>query len=184
MSKKIKVALAGLGSRGKDTYAKAAELFPDKMEITAIADINPKKVAMVAERYHIPKERCYASAEDMLKEVRLISFEIIEQNIQVYSPVTFKHLNLFTEKMLSMPGGINGIFNIFDMDKNHIVDKEKMNDDILQYGMFDYKDFEKYMSENFYEAFNGKYLKVALGKGILSKNKLAFLIEKYCKFDN
>ena len=54
MSKKIKVALAGLGSRGKDTYAKAAELFPDKMEITAIADINPKKVAMVAERYHIP----------------------------------------------------------------------------------------------------------------------------------
>ena len=122
--------------------------------------------------------------EGLLKEVRLISFEIIEQNIQVYSPVTFKHLNLFTEKMLSMPGGINGIFNIFDMDKNHIVDKEKMNDDILQYGMFDYKDFEKYMSENFYEAFNGKYLKVALGKGLLSKNKLAFLIEKYCKFDN
>lgn len=122
--------------------------------------------------------------EGLLKEVKLISFEIIKQNIQVYSPVTFKHLNLFTEKMLSMPGGINGIFNIFDMDKNHIVDKGKMNDDILQYGMFDYKDFKKYMSENFYEAFNGKYLKVALGKGLLSENKLAFLIEKYCKFDN
>lgn len=26
MNRKIKVALAGLGSRGKDTYAKAAEL--------------------------------------------------------------------------------------------------------------------------------------------------------------
>ena len=71
MNRKIKVALAGLGSRGKDTYAKAAELFPEKMEITAIADINPQKVAMVAERYHIPKERCYASAEDMLKEDKL-----------------------------------------------------------------------------------------------------------------
>ena len=71
MSGKIKVALAGLGSRGKDTYAKGAELFPEKMEITAIADINPQKVAMVAERYHIPKERCYASAEDMLKEEKL-----------------------------------------------------------------------------------------------------------------
>lgn len=30
MNRKIKVALAGLGSRGKDTYAKAAELFPEK----------------------------------------------------------------------------------------------------------------------------------------------------------
>ena len=71
MNGKITVALAGLGSRGKDTYAKAAKVHPDKMEIVAIADINPKKVEMVAEEYHIPKERCYASAEEMLKEEKL-----------------------------------------------------------------------------------------------------------------
>ena len=61
MNGKITVALAGLGSRGKDTYAKAAKVHPDKMEIVAIADINSKKVEMVAEEYHIPKERCYWS---------------------------------------------------------------------------------------------------------------------------
>ena len=49
MNGKIMVALAGLGSRGKDTYAKAAKMHPDKMEIVAIADINPKTVEMVAE---------------------------------------------------------------------------------------------------------------------------------------
>ena len=48
MSKRIKVALAGLGSRGKDTYAPTAKLFPEKMEIVAIADIDPEKVKAVA----------------------------------------------------------------------------------------------------------------------------------------
>lgn len=43
MANKITVALAGLGSRGKDTYAKAAKIHPDKIEIVAIADVNPKK---------------------------------------------------------------------------------------------------------------------------------------------
>nr|WP_317363104.1 hypothetical protein [uncultured Blautia sp.] len=56
--RKITVALAGLGSRGKDTYAKTAKLFPEKMKITAIADINPEKVKEVAEEYQIPKEFC------------------------------------------------------------------------------------------------------------------------------
>ena len=72
MANKITVALAGLGSRGKDTYAKAAKIHPDKIEIVAIADVNPKKVEMVAEEYHVPKERCYTSAEEMLKEENLL----------------------------------------------------------------------------------------------------------------
>ena len=44
MSGKITIALAGLGSRGKDTYAQAVKKFPEKMEIVAIADIDPAKV--------------------------------------------------------------------------------------------------------------------------------------------
>ena len=57
MSKRIKVALAGLGSRGKDTYAPTAKLFPEKMEIVAIADIDPEKVKAVAAEYQIPEEK-------------------------------------------------------------------------------------------------------------------------------
>ena len=47
MGKKISIALAGLGSRGKDAYAQAAKEFPEKMEIVAIADIDPAKVKEV-----------------------------------------------------------------------------------------------------------------------------------------
>lgn len=71
MSKKLKVAICGLGSRGKDTYAPAAKLYPDKMEIVAIADIDPEKAAVVAEEYHIPEEMSLSSAEELLAQDRL-----------------------------------------------------------------------------------------------------------------
>ena len=77
MGKLMKVAIAGLGSRGKDIYAKSAKLHPEKMEIAAIADIDPEKVALVAEEYHVPKEACFASAEEMLREDRLADAMII-----------------------------------------------------------------------------------------------------------
>ena len=63
MSKQMTVAIAGLGSRGRDTYAKAAKIYPDKMKIVAIADIDPEKVKLTAEEYDVPMSHCYESAE-------------------------------------------------------------------------------------------------------------------------
>ncbi len=77
MSKPVKVAIAGLGNRGRDTYARSAKLHPDKMKIVAAADIDPEKVALTAEEYQIPKEACFASAEAMLKEEKLADVLII-----------------------------------------------------------------------------------------------------------
>lgn len=105
MSKKITVALAGLGSRGKDTYAHAAEAYPEKMEITAIADINPQKVRMVAEKYHIPAERCYSSVEEMLKEDRLADVMFIttqdRQHVGHAIPALEKGYHILLEKPIS-----------------------------------------------------------------------------------
>ena len=77
MSKQMTIAIAGLGSRGRDTYAKAATIYPDKMKIVAIADIDPEKVKLTAREYDIPESRCYTSAEDMLKEDKLADAMII-----------------------------------------------------------------------------------------------------------
>ena len=77
MSKQMTVAIAGLGSRGRDTYAKVAKLCSDKMKIVAIADIDPEKVRLTAGEYGIPKARCYASAEEMLQEEKLADAMII-----------------------------------------------------------------------------------------------------------
>ena len=77
MSRRMKVAIAGLGGRGRDVYAKSALLHPDKMEIVAVADIDPKKVALAAEEYHVPKEACFLSAEEMLQKEKLADAMII-----------------------------------------------------------------------------------------------------------
>lgn len=105
MKRKITVALAGLGNRGKDTYAKAAKAYPEKMEIVAVADINPKKVAMAAEEYHIPEERCYASVEEMLREDRLADVMFIttqdRQHVKHAIPALRKGYHLLLEKPVS-----------------------------------------------------------------------------------
>mgnify|MGYP002520979364 CR=1 FL=1 len=98
---------------------------------------------------------------------------------RICSPVTYKNLNIITENMLSMPGGISGLFNIFEYDKNLAYDQVKKNEDINKYGLLDYSYFNNLIPYEVYEAFNGKYLKVAMGKGILTKKQLNNYIERY-----
>ena len=68
---KLRVAIVGLGNRGKDTYAKCVEKFSDKMEIVAIADIDNSKVEEVKNLYAIPSDMCFKSAEELLERERL-----------------------------------------------------------------------------------------------------------------
>lgn len=75
--KQITVAIAGLGSRGKDTYAVVQKKFPEKMKIVAIADPIQEKVQMVAEEYNVPSEGWYKSAEEMLAQPKLADVMLI-----------------------------------------------------------------------------------------------------------
>lgn len=69
--RKCTVAIVGLGSRGLRQYAPCARLFPDKMEITAVADPVASRVKEAAELYQIPGEHCFSSAEELLEQERL-----------------------------------------------------------------------------------------------------------------
>jgi predicted dehydrogenase len=105
MNKTITVAIAGLGSRGKDTYAPTEKLFTDKMKIVAIADIDPAKVDDVAKEYQIPKEACYSSAEAMLQEEKLADAMFIttqdRQHVRHAIPALRKGYDLLLEKPIS-----------------------------------------------------------------------------------
>ena len=68
---KIKVALAGLGARGYNTYAKYQHKYPERMEITAIADTDPQKVRAAAKEFNIPENMCFSSAEEMFSKGKL-----------------------------------------------------------------------------------------------------------------
>ncbi|MCR5151334.1 MAG: SipW-dependent-type signal peptide-containing protein [Clostridiales bacterium] len=109
-------------------------------------------------------------------KVKLTDVKISDQVISVYSPVTFSSLCLYTNDMLSMPGGISGLFNIYDVDVDTMkYDAAAKKADIEKYGLFTLSDYNGLIPEEAFEAFNGADLKVAIGKGILSFSD----IEKY-----
>lgn len=105
MSKKITVALAGLGNRGKDAYAPVAKILKDKMEIVAIADLDPSKVEEVAKTYDVPRENCYASVEALLEKEQLADVIFIttqdRQHVGHAIPALEKGYHILLEKPVS-----------------------------------------------------------------------------------
>ena len=119
------------------------------------------------------------------EKVQLVNVVIQNEYTVAYSPVTYGHLCYYVNGMLSMPGGIEGLFNIFEADAETMkYDEAQMQADIAQYGLFTYEEFAEIfpISEEVFEAFNGQYLKVAMGKGLIDAEGLRILIERYAEF--
>ena len=123
--------------------------------------------------------------ENGMIEVTLINVEVSTEVTVAYSPVTYGHLCYFVNGMLSMPGGIDGLFNIFDVDRETMMyDPETMAADIEKYGLYTYEELNAIVPvpEIMFDAVNGQYLKVAVGKGLIDYETLGELIERYSEF--
>ena len=71
------VAVVGLGARGHHTYAKYQHLFPERMKIVAIADIDAEKVQLCKEEFNVADDMCFTSAMDLLEKDKLADVVII-----------------------------------------------------------------------------------------------------------
>ena len=100
---KITIAIAGLGSRGLDTYARCLEKYEGRAELVAIADIKPDRVAVAAERYHIPAEMCFDSVESLLKQPKLADVLFICTPDDVHYRPAMDALNLGYHLLLEKP---------------------------------------------------------------------------------
>ncbi len=117
--------------------------------------------------------------------VQLIDVTINEEYTTAWSPVTYGHLCYYVNGMLSMPGGISGLFNIFDVDSETLtINHEAYLADIEEYGLFTYEEFNNLfpVSIEIFDAFQAKYFKVAIGKGLLSYEKIEYLLNRYAEF--
>ena len=117
--------------------------------------------------------------------VQLVNVEVQQEYTTAWSPVTYGHLCYFVNGMLSLPGGIDGLFNIFEVDPETMMyDMEQMQADIAQYGLYTYEEFAAIYSvpQEIFEAFNAQYFKVAIGKGMLTSDMLERLIDRYAEF--
>ena len=98
----------------------------------------------------------------------------------VYSPVVGRQFCYFTEGILSVPGISGGIANIFEVDTDSMTyDKAKMEADISKYGIAAYEEFESFVPYDIFEAFNGKWMKISLGKGLTTMDELKYLVSSY-----
>lgn len=105
MSKKVTVAIAGLGGRGKDTYAQCVKLFPEQMEIVAVADISKEKVEAVAAEHNIPSNMCFSSAEELIEQEKLADVLFLctqdRQHVPQAIPALKKGYHILLEKPIS-----------------------------------------------------------------------------------
>ncbi len=104
MKAPITFAIAGFGDRGS-TYASMEKLFPDKMKVVAVADLLPQKVEKARAMYHIPQDRCFSSAEEMLAAPRLADVMVIStmdrQHVDQAIPALEKGYHILLEKPIS-----------------------------------------------------------------------------------
>ncbi len=104
MKAPITFAICGFGDRGS-TYASMQKLFPDKMKVVAVADLNPQKVQKAKELYDIPEENCFSSGEEMLAHEKLADVMVVStmdrQHVGHAIPALKKGYNIMMEKPIS-----------------------------------------------------------------------------------
>ncbi len=117
--------------------------------------------------------------------VELVQVDIYEELNIAYSPVTYGHLCYYVNGMLSMPGATEGLINIFKVNADNMqIDESAFADDIEKYGLFTYEELSEIvqLSEDMFNAVNGKYLKIAIGKGLIDVETIERLIIRYAQF--
>lgn len=122
--------------------------------------------------------------DDEISEVTLEDAYVVRELTKIVSPVSYYHLNIIIEDLLSMPGGIPGLFNIFEYTETLGYDEIKKAADIEMYGLFTYEDFADLVPYEFYAAFPTPYLKVAIGKGLITEEFIEMLINRYLPIAN
>ncbi len=117
--------------------------------------------------------------------VQLTDVDVYNEYTTAWSPVTYGYLCYYVNGMLSMPGATTGFINIFDVDATTMtIDQVTMQADIEEYGLFTYEEFAELIPvpELVFDAFNGKYLKVSIGKGLITIEEIGELFERYASF--
>lgn len=123
--------------------------------------------------------------ENNWTKVQLTSVTLNKEITTAWSPVTYGHLCYYVNGMLSMPGATEGLINIFDVDPETLkIDEISFESEVEEYGLFTYDEFVQLLpvSQTIFTAFNCQYLKVAIGKGLITIDKLTQLFERYKGF--
>ena len=130
------VAIVGLGGRGHHTYAKYQHIYPERMKIVAIADIDPEKVEIVKNEFNVSDDMCFSSAMDLLERERLADYVIIATQDGDHREHTLKAIEKGYEILLEKPISNNPLDCVEIRDKALEANVNITVCHVLRYTMF------------------------------------------------
>ena len=130
-----------------------------------------------------------ASEDGTYENVELVGYEITVETVAYYSIQTAFYNNCIVDGMFTLCAPPDMIqysdwFNYFEIGEGMKYDEEKMQADIEQYGLYTYEDFAEYVTYEQFMAFNGPYLKVLVGREVVTYEQIIELIGIYVNFEN
>ena len=118
---------------------------------------------------------------DSRTAVALVGYEVVKEYTGCYSIQTAVHINFMVEGMFSLTiPPMEGWFDYFEIGDDMKYDEAKMQADIEAYGLYEYEVFAEYgVTYEQFIAFNGPYLKVLVGRGVVTFEQILGLIASY-----
>ena len=125
----------------------------------------------------------FYNADDACWET-LLGVTYSSEPVDTFFIATEDQFDCIAEGMLTMEDGIYTLVaDIFDYDANMKVNVFKKYLDILRYGLFTSKDIPA-ITENAIKAYKLQYIKVAIGKGIITKDIWDMIVKEMITYES
>ena len=111
--------------------------------------------------------------------VKLVAAQSSTRRIEFYTIASAYNINCVANGMLNISDDIDGLYNVFEYGDNMKYDSEKKQADIDKYGLISYEMFKDYCTEEEFEVFNGKYVGIAISKGLVDFETISDLASCY-----
>lgn len=113
------------------------------------------------------------------KDLVLIDAYITNEYTGIYNPLSYYDMNCFTEGLLTMPGDISSVINIFEYDDDLKYNEVSMKQAVEEYGLYIYDDFKEYYSYEVYCSLPFQYLKILVGRGRITFEDIINLVDHH-----
>ena len=116
-------------------------------------------------------------------KVKVVKTSAERRVTTTHSPCTTRHLCVYANGLLTMPGNTAPFTNTFKISrKTHSYDPNDMIKCLRKYGYFTAIDFAEYLPAEMFYAFQGEFLKVKIAKGETSMEEILALIRRYAQY--
>lgn len=125
-----------------------------------ITDKNAEQ--FIGKHFYSVEEKSYVELINVVHETEAVEY---------YELYTKNNMNTVANGMLNVADDVDYLLNIYEFDENLKANKKVLADDIEKYGLFEFSAEYGYSKEE-YDAWNMRYLNIAVGKGLTTWDKL------------